>query len=87
MKPILLRADFMNNLVKYWDLVYGIIIFVAAAFMIWWMFEIIGVMKEDAKRGKSQMMVWIMAAAFAFGGVYLLSDILAIFGVNVNVVK
>lgn len=77
--------DFKSNLVTYWNYIYGIILFCAVAFLIWWAFEIMATMKKDPKTGKEQIMTFVIAAGFFFGIIYFLTDIVALFGVNVTV--
>lgn len=74
--------SFKQNLIDYWNYVYGILVFIAVGFFIWWAFEIAGKFKEDQSEGKKAMQSFFIAFAFAFGIILFMKDILEIFGVD-----
>ncbi len=77
-----LLLQFKTNLIEFWNYIYGIIIFMAIAFFVWWAFEIAGKFKEDQSEGKKAMQAFFIAMAFSFGIIFFLKDVLEIFGID-----
>lgn len=74
--------QFKQNLIEFWNYLYGILIFGAIAFFVWWALEVAGKFKEDQREGKKAMQSYVIALVFAFGSIYFLKDVLNLFGIE-----